>query len=80
MRIIKEKDLIDFETDHTENLRSAVRWVISFYLLIVLLYTSSNYSEEPECFNFLLDTLSSDLLICLEIHKHFTRNISVGRR
>ena len=74
MGLIKEKDLPDFETGHTKNLRSAVRWVISFYLFIVLLYTSSNYSEDPQCFNYHLDTLSSDLLlICLEIHKHFTR-------
>ena len=28
MRLIKEKDLPEFETGHTENLRSAVRWVM----------------------------------------------------
>ena len=33
----------------------------SFYLFIVLLYTSSNYLEQPERFNFLLITLSSEV-------------------
>ena len=28
MRLMKKKDLPDFETGHTENLRSAVRWVM----------------------------------------------------
>ena len=39
-RLIKEKDLPDFETGHTENLRSAVQMGDeSFYFFIVLLYT-----------------------------------------
>ena len=44
MRLIKEKDLPDFETGHTENLRSAVRWVMKvsisssfcFTLLVII--------------------------------------------
>ena len=32
MRLIKEKELLDFETGHTENLRSAVRWVMKVFL------------------------------------------------
>ena len=83
MRLIQEKDLPDFETGHTENLRSAVRWVMKVSF-IVLLYTFSNHSEEPECCNFLHDIPSSEVAPCLhlssEIHKHFTRNISACRR
>ena len=48
-----------------------------------LLSTSSNHSEEPECFNFLFDTLSLGaalILNFLDTNKHFTRNISVGRK
>ena len=59
MRLIKEKDLPDFETGHTEHLRSAVQMGDeNFYFFIVLLYTFSKHSEEPECCNFLHDILS----------------------
>ena len=53
------------------------------FTAIVLLSTSSNHSEEPECFNFLFDTLSLGaalILNFLDTNKHFTRNISVGRK
>ena len=39
----------------------------SFYLIIVLLYTSSNYLEEPEDVNFLLITLSSEVAPPLDL-------------
>ena len=69
MRLIKEKDLPDFETGHTENLRSAVRWVmkVSISGFIVLLYTFSDHSEDPECCNFLHDILSSEVAPCLHL-------------
>ena len=69
MRLIKEKDLPDFETGHTENLRSAVRWVmkVSISGFIVLLYTFSDHSEDPECCNFLHDMLSSEVAPCLHL-------------
>ena len=39
----------------------------SFYFFIVLLYTFSNHSEEPECCNFLHDILSSEVAPCLHL-------------
>ena len=68
MQLINEKDLPDFETGHTENLRSAVQMGDeSFYFFIILLYTFSNHSEEPECCNFLHDILSSKVAPCLDL-------------
>ena len=52
------KDLPDFETGHSENLRSAVRWVMKVSNSLSFCFTLLvNQSEEPECFNFLLDIL-----------------------
>ena len=39
MRLIKEKDLPDFETGHTENLRSAVRWVMKVSISLSFCFT-----------------------------------------
>ena len=69
MRLIKEKDLPDFETGYAENLRSAVRQVMKICTTLPFCFTgtvSSNHSEEPECFNFLLNTLSSGVAPSLD--------------
>ena len=40
MRLIKENnDLPDFETGHTENLRSAVRWVMKVSISLSFCFT-----------------------------------------
>ena len=39
MRLIKGKDLPDFETDHSENLRSAVRWVMKVSISLSFCFT-----------------------------------------
>ena len=39
MRLIKEKDLPDFETGHTENLRSAVRRVMKVSISLSFCFT-----------------------------------------
>ena len=39
MRLIKGKDLLDFETGHSENLRSAVRWVIKVSISLSFCFT-----------------------------------------
>ena len=39
MRLIKEKDLPDFETGHNENLKSAVRWVMKVSISLSFCFT-----------------------------------------
>ena len=56
IRLIKEKDLPDFETVHTVEMGDES-----------LLYTSNNYLEQPERFNFLLITLSSEVAPSLDL-------------
>ena len=68
MRLIKEKDLPDFETGHTEDLRSAVRWVMKVSISLLFCFTLLVIIQKtPECCNFLHDILSSEVAPCLHL-------------
>ena len=59
MRLIKEKDLPEFETGHTENLRSAVRWVMEVSNSLSFCFTlSAIIQKNQNALIFFFDKLS----------------------